>query len=414
MKKTQSKYINCEAAAPSRRIFCALLDKFFVVILTVLMGVIAVNFILPSIPEVKASQDRTEALYVECLHEYEASKLRGVDYTNLPGNLENIDITFKNYAKRHIDGSVNESNDNFAYFYLTYRSEHNMGKTEEYNLSYMNKEVFGLPTAPSDYTGTIWSYTSIDQFVTFNDTVKKDLSDYFDGNVNEQTQKTYNNVFAEFEKIFTKANTEFTTNKNSGFYSKYIAYSTEGYTFINYGVITILICFTLSFAVLYIPISMANKGGRTFGKFIFKLALVNKDDTNLLWPQKLLRIGIQFTESLWTLFIICGFFSSAMISNPIFTVGGFKFSLLWVILMSSLVEIVSIVLLMMHKEKVPLHDLIFKTKVVDITTMIEPISPKFTSDDVDEEIGDEWSLDNYKKDDAITVDVVEENNKETK
>lgn len=410
-----TKFTDALKATPTKRIFGALLDKFLVILLTVLLGIITVNFILPAIPEVVSSQNETEALYVECLNEYELSKLRGIDHSTEPGNLEVLSTTFKNYATRHIDGTATIDNDNFAYFYVNYRKNNNMGEESQYNLRYLNKEIIGLPEDPSLYEGNFWSYNSINELVTFKDNIKTNLASYFDGTITEETQTIYNDALGEFERIYKLADNEFTQNQKGPFYNKYQAYVLKGQEFINYGTISIMICFTISFALLYIPITMINSG-RTIGKLVFKTAVINSDDTSLTWVQKLIRVGITYLESWWTLLIVTGFFSSAMVTNPLFMIGNVPFSLVWIMILSFLLEIVSIGMLLITKDKLTLHDIIFRTEVVDVNTTFEKETKQTNtiSTDKEEKNENEWSLENYQKEDNSVFKEMDKEKEENK
>lgn len=384
MSKIESKYSKMPLQTISRKVSSSLIDAILLLVLGVILtltlgfgmlknneGYLSnYNKCFDSIKEMYQIQDASK------LHKLsdDSKVLNEADYFD-DYIIKQIRLSYKTFESEFNDAGItleitedNYStleNDELAYYFTCYKVEKNINLESFQNkepLEYFKEEILfknidkeyyldqqdKLPILKSEVAISLYKhYSEIemnkDLYYEFQDAViaireigLKDLKTY----------EVFNSHFINYEEAFKEM--------------------------AKYHNITLLIAFTLSFAILIAIPNLVFKNGMSVGKLLTRTRIIHYEDNDIGIVRRLIISLLSYVAYISVIAVISLFtFGFENLAMPWFVLGAFEVSFLKMLLLGFAFMLVNFILMSVISEHRSLIDVITNTKQVDVTWFVE-------------------------------------------
>ncbi|MCI2068540.1 MAG: RDD family protein [Bacilli bacterium] len=269
------------------------------------------------------------------------------------------------------------TNDSLAFFYVNYVPNHNsyQGKENDivdYQGSLAKPFYYSVMKGLSpDVSMWVFDETSYD-IPYLKSSFAYDLYKYLFSDSSYQAGLTaYNLLATAYQKIWKEEINQLIAS--SAFQVHYLAYK-QAYKACSYGLdLVCLLAFVISYLLIYFLPQLFFKGGRSFGKKLLSLMIVDKDGYQLLNRQMLLRNFLQLFSFFGTTIVsvvLAGGLSSGWMF-PLFEISGIGFSPLAFSIVSTVIGLISFIVSCFGAKKQSLSDLISSCYVIDLSYYVD-------------------------------------------
>lgn len=271
-KKDLPYNINEANQAPtSKRILAYIIDLGLTVLTAMLLSTFAfepaLNFSSKQ-AEVTQKQDKVEEIGIST-HLYLSINDELLTNSELSKNYllhETKNITTENYVSP------------IEYFYTEYLDN---------DYIYLNQQIYGLPTStnlPNSnlyFTYDLSKSNPLTEPAILKDDVLNSLKEYIDLSITSTNETLYTNFIAFYSSLLSDAQQKLFSDQ-SGEYSLAIGeYNANYQSLLWISSNSAFISYSISFVIFFIIVPTFIKNGKTIGKLLFKIHLVNQDNTKL-------------------------------------------------------------------------------------------------------------------------------------
>ena len=156
------------------------------------------------------------------------------------------------------------------------------------------------------------------------------------------------------------------------FNSHFINYEEAFREMAKYHNITLLIAFTLSFAILIAIPNLVFKDGMSVGKLLTRTRIIHYEDNDIGIVRRLIISLLSYVAYISVIAVISLFtFGFENLAMPWFVLGAFEVSFLKMLLLGFAFMLVNFILMSVISEHRSLIDVITNTKQVDVTWFVE-------------------------------------------
>lgn len=359
-------------AKTTKRLGAHLLDIFIVAILACILSIVIDLNLIPNLPSYISSYNEVVATQQETYKALKDTKLVkfSVNENSLlvleDKNMSSPTKAFKDYALNHVNGTVDETNDPFTYYYLTYRKDNSFGLSEEYTQKYLNTSIYLLNENPKYNTSAIWEYSDINNMPTMSTKYKEALAKYFDGGVNQETQKYYNDLYDFYIRVYKNALNEFINSEKSIYPDLYLSYVASGEKAMSIRANSVLICTLTSLTIYYFFFTFLFRNGETVGKRVMHLACIDKNKEKISVLKVIFKNLIMIICGLFICSVPVVFLGNQLMFSYLFKIGAFEFKMFYVFLISMILSLVSLALMFFSKSTSSIDELLTRSEVIDI------------------------------------------------
>ena len=273
-----------------------------------------------------------------------------------------IEQTFEDNLKTRLSGAIYDESghyiDIYLHFYVTYCSSsiHFSGSIKEYSISHVNKNVYHVNSEDN----ILFALTdeNIDLPLSFSETAKKQLNDFYAGEVNGESQKYHDTYISLMTEAWNNA-TEILINSDE------YTYQAEKYTDNTNKVLGIysyssMIFYTIMFFVYYLLVPFFIKKGQTPAKKILHIGLFDDENNPVKFKTVVFKsLMLYFFMFFGVILLPTMDLGLSVIYLPLFTIGGYTFNLFLLAMVMLILTIVSGIYMCIEKNHQSFHDKMF-------------------------------------------------------
>ena len=328
---------------PGKRLLSALADFFLLFVLASGLYSVAVYPLMKLLPSYKATLNEQETHLNNCRQMYVDGKL--MEYDVLPTDYINKCIKEK---------MADSSKDIFIHYYTVYLPTlHNNGMTYSYDVSYVNKQVYGYEnqgeTVIYEFDGDLSKPLKI------TDTAKEMINKYFNNDITKETETYYNKISNQYKASLVNAEKLLVASKE--YQNDFAIVNKDNTVLYLYVSVSSTITYTLFFILFYIVLPIIFGNGQTIGKKVLKIGLYHDDNTQIRKNILVLRGILQYlTYYFMVMFIPLWQVGFAVINLPAIVFPTFTINLFILAFISLLLAIISFVVMLTRGDKQALHD----------------------------------------------------------
>lgn len=310
----------------------------------------------------KTYDQNTRDSYNSCVQFALDSKLIELDDE---GNERNALLTLEDDLKRFVNNETYDNNGGFAeiftYFYLDYLPNNmTLESVMNYDLEYINIYIFKVNEASSLFEKVDDTYSKIP---TLKSESKQHLEEYFNNDINSNSQRAYDNAMELFKTNWTDATNLLT--QCSEFQELSRVYNLSNNKVLNVYSATSLITFTICFFLYYLLVPVLFGKGQTFAKKIMHQKVAYEDGKPLLFKTLLVRSILLFIFSLF-LYVMLPIFEVGVnvINLPLFMIGDYIVYSFSPCVITLICAVISFAICNNSLNHQSLHDLVLHTVVL--------------------------------------------------
>lgn len=359
-------------AKTTRRLGGYLIDIFIVSLLATILSIVIDLNLIPNLPLYKDAYNEVVLTQQETYKALNDTKL--IKFNINEKNyliMDEVDISspinsFKDYTKKHIEGVNDNNNDSFQYYYLTYRKNYNLGNVDEYNQKYINTVIYSLNENPIYNTSSIWEYNDINDVPKISDKYKENLKLHLDGEINQETQKYYNNFYDFYLRVYKVAIDEFVNSEKSIYPNLYKTYIASGEDAMSIRANTVLICVVSSLIIYHFAFTFIFGNGESVGKRIMRLSCIDKNKEKISVLKVIFKNLILIVGNLYICSFPVIFLGNPLMFSYLFKIGDFQFKMFYLMVFAMIISLISLALALFSKSNSSLDELITRSEVIDL------------------------------------------------
>ena len=327
------------------RLVAALADSFFVTLLGVLLAVLPFYYFLGYYGDVGCYLTHQNSLNEKAISSHLVSK-------NDNGSFKSDDDLAYEYvlvqAKKDFYDADGVRKDRIAYYYLDYKGE---------TISFLNDLMY-----KAQGSDLLFETKDAEKgILPLREDVSEGILAYVSGH--SSNKESFNKVSKVFEKLYTDAKDDFSKEPDylSEFQQMNAVYETMEWK----GSLSAFLGYLLAGALLFVLLPVFAFNGNTIGKKILKLCVLDEYGAPLTKWKSALRGFLVFVTELFIPFIIAyvANWGVASLNLPVFKVGSFTLTMGAFVLFFFALSLVSIITLLIRKDRRSLHDLALRSGV---------------------------------------------------
>ena len=270
-----------------------------------------------------------------------------------------IEQSFEKNLKDRLDGKVYDQNghyiDIFLHFYVTFceSSIHFSGSTKNYSVQYVNENIYHI----NDENNILFSLTedNINLPLSFSDNAKKQLNDYYSGEVNGESQKYHDTFITLMTESWNNATQVLIDSDEYTFSAEqYGVYSNKVLEIYSYSSI---IFYTIMFFIYYLLVPFFIKKGQTPAKKILHIGLFDDENNPVKFKTVVFKsLMLYFFMFFGVILLPTMDLGLSIIYLPLFTIGAYTFNLFLLAIVMLMLTIISGVYMCIDKNHQSFHD----------------------------------------------------------